>query len=118
AAGRVLDDLTGGQDLANLVLADARPRAVMPSLTANLAALHTEIAELAPTYERANLPAAIGLAAEMLQQHEGPRQLVIISDLQASNWRDVLTSTTPRLPRGTEVTVVPTAGDAPGNVGV
>ncbi|MEX1098739.1 MAG: VWA domain-containing protein [Planctomycetales bacterium] len=74
---------------ANLVLAAARPRAVFTLPASNLAALREELAQAAPRPERLDAQAALNLASEMLAragQGDIRRELVILSDLQRTNW--------------------------------
>ena len=112
-AQRTLDALRPGQDLANVVIADAAPHAVVPRLTLNLPALSREVAEVSVTEERADLPAAVALAGRFLSDHDGPTRLVILSDLQKTNWSEALPSLRDVLRPETQVTV---AGSAPQTV--
>jgi len=107
-AGGVLDALVPGEDLVNMVYATARPSAALPGLTANPEALRGEVMSFEPGYERADLAGALALAGRMLADRPGARRLVVVSDLQAGNWADVLdTLSKPSpLPAGTEVTVL------------
>lgn len=120
AADRALDSLRPGVDVANLVYADAVPDASFPRLSPNLPGLRQELQQLQPTPERADFPAALELAGRLLGEHSGPRRLVIVSDLQASNWSEALAdaSTALLLPSGTVASVTPVAGDAPSNLGL
>lgn len=117
-AGRVLDDLREGVDLAGVVAADAAPHAVFPRLTANLAGLRGELGRLAPSAERADIPAAIAVASRLLTAHAGHKRLVILSDLQRSNWSDVTTRgrVGEDLPPETTVMVLPRVGEPPPNL--
>ncbi len=74
---------------ANLILAGTRARAIFDAPSSNLGALRDELGRAQVRPERLNLQAAIAQAAEMLAR--GPaegvrRELVILSDLQRSNW--------------------------------
>ncbi|MEX0715506.1 MAG: VWA domain-containing protein [Planctomycetaceae bacterium] len=74
---------------ANLILAAARPRPVFTLPASNLAALREELAEAAPRPERLDVQAALNLASDMLAgagDEDVRRELVILSDLQRSNW--------------------------------
>ncbi|MEX0653607.1 MAG: BatA domain-containing protein [Phycisphaeraceae bacterium] len=120
AAGRTLDGLLSGADVANVVHASARPRAVFAELTANLPAVRHELDTLTPTAERADFPAALAIAGELLHNHAGPRHLVIVTDLQHRNWADVpaaLAGHQP-LPGDTRLTLVPLEMASAGNVGL
>ncbi len=107
-AKTTLDSLSAGTDSANVVYATARPRALLPRMTRNLPALGEEVGRLDTTYERADLPQAIALAGQMLQEFQGNRRLVILSDMQQTNWQDVLREAdlAKLLPAETKVTVV------------
>jgi len=88
-ADRVLQDLNEGEDKAAIVLASARAASPLPELTYNLKAVGEELDRLLPTAERADFPAAIAEAGKLLAGHRGQRRLVIVSDMQRSNWSDV-----------------------------
>ncbi len=119
-ASRTIDAMLAGTDAANLVLASARPTAAFPKMTANLDAVRRELDALTPTHDRADFAAALALAGRMLAQQAGDKHLVVLTDMQASNWSDLdqaLGSASP-LPEGTRITIVPYDGQAPGNVGL
>ncbi len=120
AGDRVLNDLVRGADAANLVVATARPRATVQRLTANVDLIREELSRLEPTAERADFPAALSLAAKYLHEVSGPRHLVILSDLQRSNWEGVderLASEKP-FPPDTRITIVPVDDSLSENVGL
>jgi hypothetical protein len=77
-------------------------------MTRNLAALREELGWLDATYERADLPQAIAVAGQMLGEFKGKRRLVILSDLQQTNWHEVLEQAdlAKLLPGETKVTVI------------
>jgi hypothetical protein len=108
-AGRAVDSLQAGRDVVNIVYARCRSEAALPQLTANTAAIRSELDRLAPTAERADLAGAIALAGRMLASHPGQRQLMILSDLQRSNWAEVSLKgpNAELVPEGTVVTVTP-----------
>lgn len=118
AADRTLDALRPGVDTANIVYADAVPDASFPRLSPNLPGLRQEVGRLSASQERADFSAALTLAGKLLGEHQGPRRLVIISDLQGSNWTETLgdASLGLLLPTGTAVTVLDPAGDSPANI--
>ncbi|MGI9014316.1 MAG: BatA domain-containing protein [Phycisphaerales bacterium] len=119
AGQRTLDQLEPGRDTADLVIASAQPRAVFGELSTNLDLLRTELAQLDPTDTRANIAVAIAMASEILESHQGPRQLVILSDRQLSNWQDALTAgAQDALPPGTRISIVDDghSDTAPGNI--
>lgn len=116
----LLDAATSNVAGVNVIYADAAPRAAFPQLVRNPAALGGELARVQPTAERADLVGAVRLAGELLATHPGPRRLLILSDMQASNWADddkPLSATfSDILPAGTQVRLVPLTLDQPANV--
>jgi hypothetical protein len=117
-AERTLGALDPGTDRAGIVYATAQPTAALPELTHDLTALRKELAALRPTHDRADLPRAIALAGELLKTHRGQRRLVVLSDMQRTNWADVTLRKAAgvALPTGTVVTVLPAGGGAAQNV--
>ncbi len=118
AAERAIDSLRRGADKANIVIADARPHAIFPAMTANLAAIRAELGALAVTQERADLAGALALAGRLLAEHEGDRRVVIVSDMQRSNWQALVDAGKVSLPKDTAVFVVPVVERTPANVGL
>ncbi|MFV0445715.1 MAG: BatA domain-containing protein [Planctomycetaceae bacterium] len=116
--GIILDGLEPGLDLAGVVPADGTPRGLYPQLTANLGGLRSQIQQLQPGYERADFVAALAVAGKLLGNHAGPRRLVILSDLQRTNWSELLAMDNLRelLPADTELQVVGSSGKPPDNV--
>jgi hypothetical protein len=118
-AGRVLNCLQEGADQVNLVYANAEPRAAWPQLTGSFALVHKELDRLAVTADRADLPKALELTGKLLGTHDGQRRVVILSDMQQTNWTDLLAGRAAGLlPEGTAVTVVPIEGGPVVNVGL
>ncbi len=115
AAAEILRDLQPGRDVAGIIIADAAPRSVFPRLSANLTGLTSELNRLAPTYERADLQTALAAAGKLLETHTGPRRLYILSDLQRSNWSEVLEASRPgeSLPSDVQVSVIARTGATP-----
>jgi len=110
SSDQVLAELTSGVESANLVYADAAPKPALPSMTSNLNVLRQELEQFQPTQQRADLTSAITTAGDILtQQSAGKRgQLVILSDLQQTNWADVdFKAASAALPEGTDITVLP-----------
>jgi len=73
----------------NLILAGAAPRPVFDRLSTNGAALREALAAATPRPERLQVAAALNAAGELLARDTAPRQrreLVVITDLQRSNW--------------------------------
>jgi Aerotolerance regulator N-terminal len=121
AAGiRSLDSLRVGTDVANIVLATSRSLAVYPKLSANIPGLKDELNRLEPTFERADLPQALTLAGQLLASHDGERRLVILSDLQQTNWQEVVQGrkASAALPSDTQVAVIDVRSRVPDNVGL
>jgi len=85
-ANSVLDGLTSGVDTANIVYATAAPRPAFAALTGNLDAVRAELAVIAPTSGRADLAVAVLLADRLLRHGDRPGRIVVLSDLQATNW--------------------------------
>lgn len=87
------EHLTGRAGLrANLVLAGAQPRDVLEGLSSNFAYLQAELARVQPTSQRCDANQALLAAAELLAKAPADadhrRELIVITDLQAVNWRD------------------------------
>lgn len=110
SAVKTLDALERGSDLANIVVASAQPRALMPQLSGDLQNLRQQANQIEATYERSDLLKGLVMAGEQLAQHNGRRQLVILSDLQQTNWQEVFDQANAgeSLPRGTNITIVET----------
>ncbi len=108
AATRTLNQLRRGQDVADLVLASREPQAIFNQLSPNLSALAEEIKQVQPTFEATDGLAACRIAGRLLGHHQGPRRLVLISDMQSTNWSELLKA--PRqadwLPAETEVVAI------------
>jgi hypothetical protein len=84
-AADVLRGLESGSEAA-VILAGAHPRSLLPALSRNLPALHSQLVSAAPTFELGNPEAALALARKLLN---GPGQLFVFSDFQESNWRGI-----------------------------
>ncbi|MEM9295640.1 MAG: VWA domain-containing protein, partial [Planctomycetota bacterium] len=115
---RVLDELEAGRDRANLVLVDAHPQPAFEAMTTNLPAVRQQLEQAETLPEPADWVEAIALAGSLLADQAGDRRLVIVSDLQATNWRPTLNQLVRAspLPEGVEVTVVPPSEGAAANV--
>ncbi|MEX2671337.1 MAG: BatA and WFA domain-containing protein [Phycisphaeraceae bacterium] len=120
AALGVLDEVQPGRDVANLVIADAQPTAAFAELVPNPESLRDDVQQLQPTADRADLPAAVSLAASILREATGRRRIVIVSDMQGTNWEDVSAATLSpgSAERPIEVIVVPVEQTELGNVGL
>lgn len=117
-AARTLSNLLAGADEFNLVIADAQPRVAFDQMTSNLDAVRDELRRALPTHERADLTGAVALAGQLLTDQRGPRHLVILSDLQQTNWSDAQSrlDAWQSIPRGTRVVLVPLTDPVPDNV--
>ena len=114
AGDRMLAGLNPG-DVANIVEARLRPQAVFPQLSPNVPALRDQLRQSQPTFERAELGTALGLAAEQLRRHSGPRRLLILSDRQRTNWQTD-TDLKGILPGNTRIEVIDLPGEPRENV--
>lgn len=79
---------------AAVVLMGAEPRAILPAMSGNLAALHESLTQAQPTDEAADPAAALALAARLLG---GPGEVYVFSDFQRTNWDPVNLSAHPHL---------------------
>ncbi len=108
-ASEILAGLSS-RDAADLILAGAGPRAVFPAMGGNIGYLQGEIRRARLTSEALDPDAALRLAVRLLAGQEGRKEICIISDFQASNWRGFK----PRLPPDIGLTCVGTArGESP-----
>ena len=99
---------------ANLVWIDAEPDAAFPEPGPNLDFLTDLLKQAKPHPEAGALSAAFDLALRQLATVGGHRELVIISDFQASAWRDFA----PLLPGNMVVRTQRVATAAPPNLAV
>ena len=111
-AGRTLNSLQNGTDRVNIVYASSKPKKAFPEVSNNFAAVREELRHIEPTQERADLAEAIALAGQVLHDQGGQRRLVILSDMQRTNWSDVTfqEQAGTLLPKGTQVTILPVSG--------
>ena len=90
SAAEVILDQLGANDVANVIFADALPRAAFDEPTANRAQLRSELARARHTPCRADLDAAIALALKQLDPHASrSREIHFVSDFQRTNWAAV-----------------------------
>ena len=101
-------------DNANLIWIDAEPAAAFPEPGPNLDFLTDKLKQAHPVPEAGALSAAFDLALRQLAKAGGHRELVIISDFQASAWRDFA----PRLPANLVVRSQRVATASPPNLAV
>ena len=111
-ATRFLDEVK--PNAANLVWIDAEPSAVFPEPGPNLGYLTDQLktAEVRP--EAGALTPAFDLALRQLVGVKGHCEIIVISDFQASAWRDFQ----PKLPQGIEVRAHRVATTSPANLAI
>jgi len=95
-ASQVLSGLSS-RDTADVVLAAATPKAVFPTLGGNVGYLQEELRRARLTSEALDPDAALRLAARLLEKREGRKEVCVVSDFQASNWRGVRSSLPPNV---------------------
>lgn len=76
----------GGGDSANVVWLKARPSAAFPSPGVNFAYLKDLLRKAQVTSEAGDIASALRLAAGMLKEVEGRKQICVISDFQRTAW--------------------------------
>ncbi len=104
SASEILDDMKPG-DSANLIFMRAEPVAALPDPGLNRSHLQETLRQAECSQGAANIEAAMGLALDMLAKSEGVKELCVISDFQASAWRDLK----PEFPEDVHVMTVPIA---------
>ncbi|MDA1005770.1 MAG: BatA and WFA domain-containing protein [Verrucomicrobia bacterium] len=85
-AGELL--AAGSADAANVVWIDAEPDALFPQPGPNLDYLREALKRTGVRMESGAISGALQLAISQLEQVQGERRLVILSDFQAAAWRD------------------------------
>jgi hypothetical protein len=101
-------------DTANLIWIDAEPDAAFPEPGPNLAFITDLLKQAKPHQEAGALSAAFDLALRQLAKVGGHRELIILSDFQASAWRDF----TPSIPNNIIVRNQRVATTTPPNIAV
>ncbi len=109
-AAQMLDGLSA-RDTANVVWLDAEPDSVFPEMGPNTAYLKSRLADVRVTRESGDPAAAVALALALLKPASGARELCIISDFQASQWK----TAAPVSPPDVRVTTLSTVQDAAAN---
>lgn len=99
---------------ANLIWIDAEPDAAFPAPGPNLAFLTELLQQAKPHPESGALTAAFDLALRQFASIQGHRELVVISDFQATAWRDFA----PKLPPDVVLRTHRVATAAPRNLAV
>nr|MCU0782252.1 VWA domain-containing protein [Akkermansiaceae bacterium] len=97
---------------ANLIWIDAEPDGVFPAPGPNISFLAEALQQARPVPESGPPAAALTMALRQLAAAGGRRELVVISDFQASVWRDFA----PKLPAGIALRTQRTATTAPANI--
>jgi hypothetical protein len=111
-AEQSFDQLKQGVDQANIILVGASPRSVFPvlsqgrALSPNLSSLRREITDISITNEDADWHAAFHLASSMLHGVNGSKQIVVLSDMQRSNWSSLLRGFGKEFSDGTQIHIV------------
>ncbi|MEZ6068618.1 MAG: BatA domain-containing protein [Planctomycetaceae bacterium] len=115
---RVLDELRPGVDLAGLIAVDAAPKSTFQQLSGNLTALRDEAFKQQPRATAADFAAALRKAGELLNNHPGPKRIVLCSDLQRESWfaGPGDGGLADDLPAGTQVVILPRIDPPPGNI--
>ncbi|HVZ93784.1 MAG TPA: BatA domain-containing protein [Phycisphaerales bacterium] len=115
-AERFLAELDPAKDRAAVVIAANSPRAALPRLSSNFAALRSAIQETSSTLERADITAALALAKSLPGASDSgapaERRVVVFSDLQRSQWA------TANAPAGCRVMLKQIGESAPANLAV
>ena len=107
-AGRVIDAIQAG-DRAGLIVMGGDDTMPPPRrLTRNPEVLREVIADARPTAARGDPAAALAAARRLLADAPPPRRLVLVSDLQATTWREAAAALPTRggLPGGTRITLL------------
>lgn len=114
AKSRAVEALRGAGKLesVNLVWIDAVPDAVYPGMGRLTEPLEAAIDQASVTGENGDTAAALRLALEQLQPLEGNRELIIVSDFQASSWSESL----PALPDSIHLFLLPVGEGVTGNL--
>jgi len=90
----------------NLILAGAQPRAVFDEFSTNYPALDAEVRRAEVRQEELDAKGALARAAQLLaapgRQPGGTGQVVVVTDLQETNWRDLAAS---QVPAGVDVRI-------------
>lgn len=100
-AMEVLDGLGSG-DAANVIWVRSRPEPVFPGLGVNKQPLREALQKETAAMELAQFPAALVLAESFLAEASGQREIYVISDFQATNWKEGLL----RVPEGMRLVYV------------
>ncbi|HSJ02686.1 MAG TPA: BatA and WFA domain-containing protein, partial [Verrucomicrobium sp.] len=99
----------GRVESLNLVWLDAQPDAVFPDMGRSRERLEEVLRGATVSGQRGDVPGALKLALERLEKVAGAKELYVLSDLQATAWRDNL----PPAPTDVRVFKVKVGADTP-----
>lgn len=109
------DALRGPTSLrAAVILAGATPELILPTPSTNLAALREAVGNAMPRSEALDVNAAIDRGTRLLKNTpaNAPREIVIVSDFQRSNWS---AADLKRVPAGTGIRLMSVSNATPSN---
>jgi len=116
ARGRDILDNTRAGDRAGLIVYSDRVESELP-ITEDVARVRRELAAARLTFRPTDVAPAVGLARQWMRKESGAKSAVILSDLAAHGWRNVVSSTAPRGGIGWVLCEAGTAGDNAALVG-
>ncbi len=99
---------------ANIVWVQAHANSVLPEPGPNLDFLRQSLRAAGARSEPADISGAMDLALKQLQNSEGDRELVVLSDFQKSDWRTARWD----LPEGIRLTRITTGPEDAANLGI
>lgn len=88
-AARLAGQLRPGIDSINVIVTAPVPHLLLPHASAQPTSAINAIHEVKSSDARGDLVAALGLAAQQAEQAPGTPRLVVLSDLQATQWAEV-----------------------------
>ncbi|WP_038165231.1 BatA domain-containing protein [Verrucomicrobium sp. BvORR106] len=99
----------GRVESLNLVWLDAQPDAVFPDMGRSRERLEEVLRAATVSGQRGDVPGALRLALERLEKLPGAKEMYVLSDLQATAWRETL----PAAPKDVQVFKVKLGNEAP-----
>ena len=102
------------RDTANIVWIDAAPDPVFPDMGVNFGFLRDTLRKARVSSQSGSVGAAIQLAVRLLEDHEGRREIHLISDFQHTAWSQY----TPKLPADIAFYAIHSAQAAAANVAI
>ena len=104
--GPALRGATPGDVRTNLILAGAQPQAAFDTFSSNYPALEAEVRRAEVRQEELDAKGALARAAQLIsaptEAKSGTAQVVIVTDLQETNWSDLAGA---QLPAGVDVRI-------------